>query len=306
MIINSQSLDLVEKGFKTVYTEAFLEADTNWDKVAMTVPSSGRDETYGWMGQFPQFREWIGPRHVNGLEAHSFTIVNKDFESTVAVPRNHILDDRLGVFKPAFSQMGYLARQHPEELIMGLLANGFSTTCYDGQNYFDTDHPVAANHDGTGATTNVANYDDNGGDTTPPAWYLLDTRDAIRPFIFQERTQPEIEAKENPAQSDHVFIKDQYLYGTRYRCNAGFGFWQKAFKSHAPLTAANYEATKTAMMGFQGDGGKPLGIMPNVLVVPTALWADANRLINIMFDSGGGSNPYYQDVTVLTVPWLGG
>jgi len=50
----------------------------------MTVPSTGRDEIYGWLGQFPQLREWIGQRHVHNLKAHSFTITNRKFESTVS------------------------------------------------------------------------------------------------------------------------------------------------------------------------------------------------------------------------------
>lgn len=70
----------------------------------MTVPSTGRDETYGWLGQFPQLREWLAPRHVHSLKAHSFTISNRSFESTVAIKRDDISDDTLGMFKPSFSE----------------------------------------------------------------------------------------------------------------------------------------------------------------------------------------------------------
>jgi phage major head subunit gpT-like protein len=48
------------------------------------------------------------------VAAHGFTILNKDFESTVAVPRNDIQDDRLGVFKPFFSEMARAAARHSE------------------------------------------------------------------------------------------------------------------------------------------------------------------------------------------------
>ena len=102
MIINGQTLDLAFRGFKTVYTEAFDQAETHYDKIAMTVPSSSRDESYGWIGQFPQLREWVGPRHVKNLAAHGFTITNRTFESTVAVKRSDVEDDRLGIFKPMF------------------------------------------------------------------------------------------------------------------------------------------------------------------------------------------------------------
>lgn len=78
----------------------------------MKVPSYARDETYGWLGAFPQLREWIGPRHVKNLTARGFTIENRKFESTVSISRVDIADDRLGVFKPMFSEMGTIAARH--------------------------------------------------------------------------------------------------------------------------------------------------------------------------------------------------
>ncbi|MDZ4096424.1 MAG: Mu-like prophage major head subunit gpT family protein, partial [Paracoccaceae bacterium] len=130
MIINSETLDLAFRGFKTVYTDAFDAAPAHADKIAMTVPSVSRDETYGWLGAFPRLREWVGPRHVNGLAAHGFTIANRKFEATVSVGRTDIADDRLGLFKPMFAQMGQDTRRHPEELVFSLLKSGFVTTGY--------------------------------------------------------------------------------------------------------------------------------------------------------------------------------
>lgn len=99
MIVNSETLALAFKGFKTVYPP-YLEAPSHSDKIAMTVPSASRDETYGWLGMFPKLREWNGQRQVNSLEAHGLTITNRSFESTVSVKRVDVADDRLGVFKP--------------------------------------------------------------------------------------------------------------------------------------------------------------------------------------------------------------
>lgn len=164
---------------KAVYSEALLQAPAHYDKVAMVVPSSARDETYGWLGEFPQMREWIGPRQIKSLSAHDFTIKNRTFESTVEVPRNAISDDRIGIFKPMFAEMGQMARRHPDELVFGLLKSGFDTPCYDGQSFFDTDHPVS-DASGTGTVSNM-----QAGIGAP--WFLLDTSRAVRPIIWQER-----------------------------------------------------------------------------------------------------------------------
>lgn len=110
MIVNSESVALAFKGFKTVFTESLLEAPTYAEQIAMTVPSSSRDETYGWMGQFPSLREWVGPRQIKNLEAHGFTIKNRKFESTIEISRDDISDDLLGIFKPMFAEMGQATR----------------------------------------------------------------------------------------------------------------------------------------------------------------------------------------------------
>lgn len=94
MLVSSQVLDLAFKGFKTVVTDAMIEAKAYADQIAMTVPSASRDESYGWLGWFPALREWLGPRNVRNLVANGFTIQNRKFESTLDISRDDIADDR--------------------------------------------------------------------------------------------------------------------------------------------------------------------------------------------------------------------
>lgn len=295
MLINAQNLDLVFKGFKTVYTDAYLAAEVHWDKIAMTVTSTGSGETYGWMGQFPQLREWIGSRHIKNLSTHAFTIANRKFESTVAVQRDHISDDKLGVHKPAFSEMGRLARTHPEELIFDLLTKGFETTCYDGQNFFDAEHPVKDKDDNV---TSVSNFTDGAG----PAWFLLDTSREVRPIVWQEREAYDFTSMTDPT-NPHVFMNDEYIYGVRARVNAGFGLWQLAYGSKDTLDAANYAAARQAMMGFRADGGRVLGIKPTTLVVSPELEDEALHILNTETKDGGGSNPYKGTADLIVSPY---
>lgn len=297
MIINRQTLDLAFKGFKTVYSDANLAAPSEFEKIAMTVPSASRDETYAWIGNLPTMREWIGPRVVNNLSAYGFTIANRKFESTVSVAREDIEDDRLGTFKPAFAEMGNMARRHPDELVFSLLASGFTSPCYDGQNFFDTDHPVIG-EDGT-TVTSVANTD--GGAGAP--WFLLDVSRAVRPIIWQERVKYEFQqltAEDN----EEVFKNDRYLYGVRARVNAGFGLWQLAWGSKQTLDATSYAAARAAMQGFRADGGRVLGVKPSVLVVSPALEEAALKIVNSEFGPGGETNPWKGTASLIVAPWL--
>lgn len=306
MIVNAATLDAAFIGFKTIYTDAYTKAPVAWDKIAMTVHSAAREDTYGWLGQFPQLREWVsGERELKALEAFGFTIVNRRFESTISITRSDIADDRLGVFKPMFSEMGHNARQHPDELIFGLLNAGFSTACYDGQSFFDAEHPVP---DPAGPVTigdRTFRLVSNMQAGTGPAWFLFDTSRAVRSIIWQERERYEFQTV-NRHDDTRVFMTDEYLYGIRARVNAGFGLWQLAFGSKAALTAANYAAARAAMSTIRGDKGRILGIRPTVLVVPPTLEEAALTLVNAATNDGGGSNPWKGTVEVIVSPWLSG
>jgi phage major head subunit gpT-like protein len=50
-----------------------------------------------------------------------------------------------------------------------------------------------------------------------------------------------------------------------------------------PLTAANYSTVRSAMMSFKGRDGSPLGIMPNLLMVPPQLEAVSRQILNADF-----------------------
>jgi phage major head subunit gpT-like protein len=271
VIFNSANLHTIFEGYSTAFHQGLEGAPRHWDRVAMKAPSSSRNNTYGWLGQLPSMREWLGERVIKNLRAHSYAIENVTFESTIEVPRTDIEDDQYGVFSPLFSEMGQQAGEHPDQLVFSLLADGFSGLCYDGKPFFAADHSV---RNASGADTAVSNIQDG----TDPAWFLLDCSRALKPLIFQERTKYNLTALTS-ATDESVFMRDKFLYGVRARVNAGYGLWQLAFGSKAPLTAENYEAARLAMRSITGDEGRPLNIRPDTLVVPPALEGDARRLV---------------------------
>ncbi|MCA8878608.1 MAG: Mu-like prophage major head subunit gpT family protein [Rhodobacteraceae bacterium] len=283
MIVNEANLAHAFNGYKAVFNEAFAAGKAHWDQVAMVVPSSARDEAYGWLGQFPKLREWIGSRVVSDIQAHGFTIVNKKYESTLGIKRDDFADDRYGVFKPMFAEMGHQAKTHPDELLFALLKSGETATCYDGQYFFDTDHLGV---DETGTAISVSNVDDPNGTAEP--WYLLDCSRQIKPLIWQRREDYEFQFINRPTDT-HVFMEDEYLYGVRARVNAGFGLWQMAYMGKTALDETSYGAARAAMMTLRGDQGRMLGLVPNVLVVPPSLEADARRVV--MSDRGTQGGP---------------
>ncbi len=296
MIINPSSLALLKQAFNAAFKGAFGSVNPLWDKIAMRVPSSTGEEVYGWLGANTKFREWVGERVYQNLKTHGYTIKNKTFESTVAVPRESIEDDQYGMYATLMAQMGQDAKLHPDELLFGLIALGVSTTCYDGQYFFDTDHPVGAQ----GAEVSVSNYTSAGGNNP---WYLLDTSKILKPFILQMRRDYAFIAKTNLA-DENVFQKNEFVFGSDGRLNVGFGLWQQAYCSKASLDSAGYGAARVAMMAFKSDAGKPLGIMPNLLLVGPSNEAAALNVVTAERLANGATNIYRNSATVVTCPWL--
>jgi len=296
MIINTQNLAVLFTAFKAAFNTGFRDTPAYWEKIATLVPSTTATEKYAWLGQFPRLREWIGDRMIKNLEAHDYSITNKPFESTIAVLRDQIEDDSYGIFNPLFQEMGFAAKTHPDELIFALLTAGFSTTCFDGQYFFDSDHPVK-NSDGT--TSSISNVIT--GNKAP--WFLVDVRRPLKPLIFQKRRNYEFTAMTRP-DDESVFMRREYRYGVDARANVGFGFWQTAFGVQDDLVPETFNEAYDSMMGFKSDEGRPLGILPNLLVCGPSNREFANECIKAERLANGASNTNRDLVDVLVVPWL--
>jgi phage major head subunit gpT-like protein len=135
---------ILSKGLLTQFMDGYTNAPAVWDSVATKVSSTARSETYAWLGAVPRMREMEGERIPEKLAEYSYTLVNKEFEASIPVKHVDIKDDQTGKYGPLARSIGESARLYPDELIFGsLLPNGATELCYDGQFFFDTDHPVA-------------------------------------------------------------------------------------------------------------------------------------------------------------------
>ena len=294
MIVTSAALDALRVGFRADFQRGFAAYAPLWNQIATLVPSSTGSNRYGWLREFPRLREWLGDRIVKSISEGDYSIVNRDFESTVGVKRKSIEDDELGIYSPMMQGLGDAAAQFPDGLVFALLAAGFVTPCWDGQYFFDVDHPVLSAPGGV-----VSNMQ---AGASPP-WILMDTSRPLKPLIYQERKKPNFVAMTQET-DEVVFTRFEYRYGVDLRANAGYGFWQMAFGSQAALTAANYEAAVTAMTSQENDEGQPIMIKPNLIVVGPSNRAAAKRLFGTELINGGETNIYFKDVEIMVSPWL--
>lgn len=292
--INAEILHALKTSLSAAFTRGVGKVKPQFRSIATVIPSSGASNTYGWLDDFPGIKEWVDERQLATLKQMGYSIANKTWESSIEVKREDIEDDQLGQYSVISEQFGRDVTMFPDSLSFKMLCSGFTTACYDGQYFFDSDHPV-------GSAT-VSNLVGTGLETGEP-WFLVDSTQALLPVIYQDR-RPFNFTELDDLNSEQVFKNNKFAFGTDGRCNAGFGFWQVAVGSKAPLTQENYEKAVELLQSVTRTNGEPLGMEPSLLVVGKKNRAAAKGLIEAVNNASGASNIYYKDVDLLISPYV--
>ena len=293
MLINGETLEGFYTTIQKIFSDALGQAKSQWQEIATLSPSTSKSNTYPWVGKSRGLKKWIGDKQVDKLAGHKYTLVNEAYEDTVEVDRDDFEDDNLGVYTPLFRDLAYGAAVWPDENIFRLLLDGWTNKCYDNKPFFSNSHKV-----GKKTFSN-----DGGGNNTP--WFLLHTKRPLKPLIFQQRKAPVLVRQDDP-QADNVFMRKKYLYGVEARGSFGYGFWQMAYGSKQELTPENYAQARAQMGSFTNEGGKPLGMVPDLLVVPPSLEERARKVLVAAQNANGESNVWAGTARLLVSAWLVG
>lgn len=139
-----------------------------WDKVATKVESTSQGNGYGWLSETPEMREWLGARQIKRVAERFHYVPNKDYEATVGIKKSRLADSDFASEIIQMKGMALAAKKLPDRLIASLLLNGQSNLCFDGQYFFDTDHPTDpedaasstySNYYSSGKALSAANFD---------------------------------------------------------------------------------------------------------------------------------------------------
>lgn len=313
MHITPTALDAFFKGLNTKFREGFTALPTFHQDVATIVPSTTRSNIYPWLAKIPGMREWVGPRVVNNISVKSYELANKHWEDTIAVDRNDLEDDQYGFYGNVAEMLGQETREWNDVEMARVIEAGTTELCWDGQYFFDTDHPVDPDGLVSGTNSNKlvgAGYDiavadplvpfgaaraammlwkrEDGrqmatiGDTimvhpneekyalqiqkalltaqavgsaaagvtnvfagsvnvivnphlkvtTGRPWYLLCTKRAIKPFLWQNRKAAELVSRV-ALTDENVYRLKQFEWGVDLRGAAGYSFPFLAFRMTA-------------------------------------------------------------------------
>lgn len=296
MLLTKGTLSTLGTAFSAVFKGALKEAEPLWNKIALEVPSTTGKNDYGWMNAIPRVRKWVGDRIINRLSAAAYSIVNDDYEITLGVKRNDIDDDNLGIYTPIVQEMGRGTASHYDELCFDQLKNGFTRLCYDGQNFFDTDHPIL---NADGVETVFANTDGGGS----AAWFVVALDTVIKPVILQKRKGFEFVSKDAP-NDDGVFFQKELVWGADARHAVGYGLPQLSWGSKQTLDATHFNTAVQALMAMKTDHDKKLGLRKFALVVGPSNRAAGQAIVAAERLAGGASNTNFQAAELVVAPWL--
>jgi phage major head subunit gpT-like protein len=109
-------------------------------EITTEIPSSGQSNTYAWIGEAPEMREWLSERSIARLRSAAFTIENQDWAIGIEIAQNDLDDDQLGQTKLRLQAMALRGAGQALKLAIGKLASGFVDLCYDGLPMFSASH----------------------------------------------------------------------------------------------------------------------------------------------------------------------
>jgi phage major head subunit gpT-like protein len=289
MDITFPALLSINDGVSSAFNQDLGAVGSRYAGFTMETTSTGAIEYYPRLNMLPGFRVWRGDRVVNNVSLATFQINNQLFESTIAIRRTDIEDDKLGLLTPAASQMGRNAGRVPDLLIAALLKAGHTTPIYDGQNFFDTAHP---DFTAAGAAATSLNYVAGGGQP----WYLFDTSQVLKPVIYQRR-RPFVVIPKFSMIDPQVFWNQEFEWGADGRCNAGYGIWQYGYMSLAAPTVENILAARATMATYRRPDGSPMGVRGTLLVAGSSLYpqikaiAEDEMIPNTFSNTFSSGNP---------------
>ena len=142
MIINQATLDGLFRNLRAEFQAAYGQAKPTWGQIASRLSSSTSREDHRWFSRWPKMRKWESERRVSALAAHGYNVRNEKFESTIAVNRDDLEDDILGIYQMQANQAGVAASEWPDILVYSALEDGETAACHDDKPFFSDAHPL--------------------------------------------------------------------------------------------------------------------------------------------------------------------
>lgn len=141
-VVTTDLLALTLAGLDTRFDAAynFARELAMWPRVATEVPTTLPIQNYGFLGRgavMEEFRDRAREQEVNQF---NYSLADKVYKGMLTIDRTTLEDDQYGLLNMRVDDLGREPHRFWNQLAYEGLAKGFTTLCYDGQYFFDTDH----------------------------------------------------------------------------------------------------------------------------------------------------------------------
>jgi len=131
MNINDKSLQELSQKVDAKWTEAYNSApQSQLNSLATFYTSTTASNNYAFLEALGGWSLWNGARQFKDVASDDFKVTNKDYESSIKMPKNQLADDQIGMYLDIVPSMvrGWFKKQ--QSLIFDVLTS--NPLAYDG------------------------------------------------------------------------------------------------------------------------------------------------------------------------------
>ena len=140
--INAGTIRALGLAFSTLFQTSLANAVNTFEPIVSRVSTNKNTAALPWGAILSTMKPFLTERQIDNLKMYLQTIAVIKWENTIAVLRDDIEDDDTGSYSLAIQSMGEDAATYPQVEVGRVLREGFATVIWDGQFWFDTDHPI--------------------------------------------------------------------------------------------------------------------------------------------------------------------
>jgi phage major head subunit gpT-like protein len=142
--LDASKIEAAYVGYRTLFNRRLKQAPSVARRIATFAQTDNVLDRQLWLTKTPKMRRWYGDKTLHKLRGESHPIPTWLHEASVQVPKQDIINDRLGLYSSSIGGMGDAYSWALDDMVCAALCAGVAGTSlgtsYDGQNLIDTDH----------------------------------------------------------------------------------------------------------------------------------------------------------------------
>lgn len=125
---------LIAPGVRAEFHNAYSRRsqESILEQIASVHPTTEEVSDFGWIGNVPRSREFLGPRRRHTIRAYEYTVKDKVWENTLEVPRTLVDNEQFPAIRARVRDMAREAVNAKVREATFVYAQGNTRTTYDG------------------------------------------------------------------------------------------------------------------------------------------------------------------------------